>query len=126
MRLIRYWLVSLVNVMFLPHFMRADTFNTDDFFNVDQEFVLNLPGFQGNGISTIHEQDNGIPTVSDQGNRSKFCENGHKPVVHYFEVIVRIQPNATVTGICTIAEQMKLGSDINNVLSSHVSYTIWI
>jgi hypothetical protein len=49
------------------------------------------------------------------------CEDGSTPVIHYFEVIVRIRPNATVTGICTLADQMKLGSDINKILSSHVS-----
>jgi hypothetical protein len=54
------------------------------------------------------------------------CEDGSTPVIHYFEVIVRIQPDATVTGICTLADQMKLGSDINKILSSHVSRTNWI
>ena len=34
-----------------------------------------------------------------------FCEDGSKAVVHYFEVIVQIQPDAAVTGICTLADQ---------------------
>jgi hypothetical protein len=48
------------------------------------------------------------------------CDDGSRPVVHYFEVVVRIQPDSTVTGICTLADKMKLGSDINKILSSHV------
>jgi hypothetical protein len=49
------------------------------------------------------------------------CEDGSTPMFHYFEVIVRIHPDANVTGVCTLADQMKLGSDINKILSSHVS-----
>lgn len=49
------------------------------------------------------------------------CDDGSRPVIHYFEVLVRIQPDSSVTGICTLADQMKLGSDINKILSSHVS-----
>jgi hypothetical protein len=54
------------------------------------------------------------------------CEDGSEPVVHYFEVIVRIQPDISVTGICTLADQIKLGSDINSILSSHVSMSLCI
>jgi hypothetical protein len=54
------------------------------------------------------------------------CDDGTKPAIHYFEVVIRIQPDTLVTGICTLADQMKLGSDINKILSSHVSYHfIW-
>jgi hypothetical protein len=55
------------------------------------------------------------------------CEDGSQPIVHYFEVDVQIQPSDDVTGICTLADQMKLGSDINAILSSYVSYKfLWI
>ena len=49
------------------------------------------------------------------------CEDGSQPIIHYFEVDVQIQPSTDVTGICTLADQMKLGSDINAILSSYVS-----
>jgi hypothetical protein len=59
-------------------------------------------------------------------NRKLFglCEDGSQPVVHYFEVIVRIQPDISTTDVCTLADQIKLGSDINSILSSHVSISL--
>jgi hypothetical protein len=68
--------------------------------------------------------DNDMYEISSDGMERKLavaCENGAKPKFHYFEVIVNIHPDANVTGVCTLADQIKLGTDINKILSSHVS-----
>jgi hypothetical protein len=50
------------------------------------------------------------------------CKDGSQPILHYFEVILTIQPDINVfTDTCTLADKMKMGSDINAILSSHVS-----
>ena len=61
------------------------------------------------------------PSFSSDRKLWGVCEDGSQPIIHYFEVDVQIQPSADVTGICTLADQMKLGSDINAILSSYVS-----
>jgi hypothetical protein len=65
---------------------------------------------------------------------TSICEDGNRPMVHYFEVHLTIQPNvnnslssrgttttSSSSSSCTLADQMKMGSDINSLLSSHVS-----
>jgi hypothetical protein len=62
-------------------------------------------------------------------NLNSVCDDGNQPMVHYFEVYLTIQPdlnnisssNNNKSPICTLADQLKMGSDINALLSSHVS-----
>jgi hypothetical protein len=46
------------------------------------------------------------------------CGDGKKPFMHYFEVNVFIQPDTFQ--ICPIADQIKLGLDIDFVLATAV------
>jgi hypothetical protein len=95
-----------LTLIFLPCLVWATKFNSEeDWSNVNDNIS--------------------IPSNQMERKLQALCDDGSKPVVHYFEVIVRIQPDATVTGICTLADQMKLGSDINKILLSHVSL-IWM
>jgi hypothetical protein len=50
------------------------------------------------------------------------CPANETLIEHYFEVIISIHPDATITAICTLGDQMKMGHDINSILSSHVSF----
>jgi hypothetical protein len=46
------------------------------------------------------------------------CESGTKVFVHYFEVDIFIEPDTFE--VCSILDQIKLGNDINAILSSEV------
>jgi hypothetical protein len=50
----------------------------------------------------------------------EICPANETLIEHYFEVIISIQPDPSVTAICTLGDQMKMGYDINSILSSHV------
>jgi hypothetical protein len=62
--------------------------------------------------------------VAETSNRKLWglCEDGSQPIIHYFEVLIRIQPSSDASGSCSLADQMKLGSDINSILTTYVSH----
>ena len=114
-----FWVrfISLIIVAFLPCFAWAR-----------QNSALKLSNDDDANIGWVIVDDDfvyEISTISLGNTIPEFCEDGSEAMFHYFEVIVRIQPDANVTGKCTLADQMKLGSDINKILSSHVSSPIY-
>jgi hypothetical protein len=84
--------------------------------------LKNVLGQINNVGENLQVVDDGIP--HHQHGRNLFgeiCPANETLVEHYFEVIISIQPDSSITAICTLGDQMKMGYDINSLLSSHVS-----
>jgi hypothetical protein len=80
------------------------------------------PSIASRSLNQNHSklEDSSLPIVPDR-KLWGVCEDGQQAVIHYFEVVVQIQLALNVSNHCTLADQMKMGFDINSLLSSHVS-----
>jgi hypothetical protein len=88
-------------------------------------FSCNLLLAENNDIQDLFSRKLELNQDGPLANRKLWgvCADGSQPVIHYFEVLVRIQPSADITGACNLADEIKLGFDINNILSTHVSHS---